>query len=168
MSTKCLFCGHKNRAGILFCEDCGRGLFNTTNELTIKTNARFRQRMEAVLEKQSPVATATKINSILFYFQDADIPVAVKSPAETTFGRRIDPEIASPDVDLTPFGALEKGVSRVHAAVRCNTNQASIMDMKSTNGVFVNGHAIVPNECHDLRDGDEIQFGRLVAHVYFE
>ena len=168
MSTKCLFCGHKNRAGILFCEDCGRGLFSKTNELTIKTNDRFRKRMDEVLDKTHPLDTDTKINSIMLYFRDADNPLVITSPSESTFGRRIDPEIASPDFDLTPFGALEKGVSRVHAAIYCTQKQATITDMKSTNGVFLNGNPIAPNQHHNLRDGDEIQFGRLTAHVYFE
>jgi pSer/pThr/pTyr-binding forkhead associated (FHA) protein len=39
------------------------------------------------------------------------------------------------------------------------------MDMGSTNGTYVNGRRLVPNQTYILRDGDEIRFSRLTAHI---
>jgi len=38
----------------------------------------------------------------------------------------------------------------------------------SSNGTFLNGQRLVPNQPRVLRDGDEVRFGKLVAHIYFK
>jgi pSer/pThr/pTyr-binding forkhead associated (FHA) protein len=73
-----------------------------------------------------------------------------------------------PDFDLTPFGALENGVSRMHATIERSEDTLTIMDMGSANGTHLNGQKLVPNQPRILRDGDEIRLGKLVAHIYFK
>lgn len=53
----------------------------------------------------------------------------------------------------------EEGVSRVHARIVVEGNEARIVDNGSTNGSFVNGHKLASDERPVLRDGDRIMLG---------
>jgi len=68
-----------------------------------------------------------------------------------------------PDLDLTPYGGQEGGISRRHAAiVQDEENKALyIEDLDSTNGTRINGFSLEPRRRYRLRDGDEIELGRI-------
>src|SRR5205085_3525056 len=70
-----------------------------------------------------------------------------------------------PDVDLSPFGAYDKGVSRRHAEIKCD-GKVSITDLNSSNGTYVNGQRIIGNS-FALRHGDELRLGRLKLKIRF-
>jgi len=78
-------------------------------------------------------------------------------------------ESFTPDVDLTSLNAANSGVSRMHMSIHYDANQStlSVMDMKSTNGTFINGVQLHPQEIRILRHGDELRLGRLVLIVHF-
>jgi pSer/pThr/pTyr-binding forkhead associated (FHA) protein len=86
---------------------------------------------------------------------------------EAVLGRADEVSGTSPDLDLTPYNALEKGVSRIHAAIRRGEDTLTLVDLGSVNGTHLNGQRLVPNQPRVLRDGDEIRLGRLVVHIYF-
>lgn len=116
--------------------------------------ARFNTRMNLVLTlvdaQQSFVFDASEITEI-------------------GIGRR-DPETGMrPALDLEPFGAIEKGVSRRHAViVRRDTGSLQIIDRGSPNGTFLNGQRLVPHQPRILRDGDELRIGMMALLVRFE
>jgi hypothetical protein len=68
-----------------------------------------------------------------------------------------------PDVDLTPFGGTNSGVSRRHANLRFNNGAWSIVDLNSTNGTFVDATRIAPNTPTPLREGARLRFGGVDA-----
>jgi pSer/pThr/pTyr-binding forkhead associated (FHA) protein len=74
----------------------------------------------------------------------------------------------NPDVDLTPYGAAERGVSRAHARMHIANGQLFITDLGSTNGTFVAGKKLTPNEPNVIRPGDELLLGRLAISIQFE
>jgi pSer/pThr/pTyr-binding forkhead associated (FHA) protein len=76
-------------------------------------------------------------------------------------GREDAPSNSFPDIDLTPFGAEEGGVSRLHARLSQSGDQWSIEDLESTNFTFVNGKRIQPKTPTPLNDGAEIRLGRV-------
>lgn len=85
-----------------------------------------------------------------------------------TIGHRInigraDSKGNEPDLDLTPYGAVENGVSRLHATITFEDETLYIEDMNSTNGTRINGFQLSPNRRYRLRDGDELEFGRVRA-----
>lgn len=53
------------------------------------------------------------------------------------------------------------GVSRRHALIRPSDSKLYIFDLNSTNGTWVNGHAVGSNMPHTLSDGDRVMLGRL-------
>jgi serine/threonine protein kinase len=56
-------------------------------------------------------------------------------------------------------------VSRHHAQVHCSPSVCSIMDLRSTNGTFVNGLAIPPRTQQPIRAGDVLQIGTVMLKV---
>jgi hypothetical protein len=81
---------------------------------------------------------------------------------------RVDPDTGEePHIPLDEFDALEKGVSRRHAAIVRRDGALNIMDMGTPNGTFLNGQRLVPNQARVLRDGDDIRLGHLVLHISF-
>lgn len=74
----------------------------------------------------------------------------------------------NPDIDLTPYGAAERGVSRAHSRLHIANGQLFITDLGSTNGTFVAGKKLSPNEAHPIRPGDELLLGRLAISIQFE
>jgi hypothetical protein len=72
-----------------------------------------------------------------------------------------------PDVDLTPYGALDRGVSREHARLHTENDQLYVTDLGSTNGTFLAGERLQPNTPTLLRKGAELMLGRLAIQVMF-
>ncbi len=70
-----------------------------------------------------------------------------------------------PNIDLTPEGGLEGGVSRRHARIHKQKTQYFIEDLGSANGTFLNGQRLTPYLPHPLHDGDELQLGRVRIRV---
>ena len=85
---------------------------------------------------------------------------------EFVLGRSDERYNVDPDVDLTPFEAYKKGVSRKHAAIKIgDKNEVSLVDLESTNGTWVNGARISPQIPVPLHQGDIIALGKLALQV---
>jgi pSer/pThr/pTyr-binding forkhead associated (FHA) protein len=67
-----------------------------------------------------------------------------------------------PDVDLTPHGGEEGGVSRLHARIFNENGQYMVEDENSTNFTFVNRQRLSPKTPTPLHDNDEVRLGRVL------
>ncbi|MBX3081362.1 MAG: FHA domain-containing protein, partial [Anaerolineae bacterium] len=67
----------------------------------------------------------------------------------------------SPELDLSPYGGIQAGVSRRHARLFVHDRGLYIQDLGSTNGTFINEHQLQPESPYRLHDGDVIDFGDL-------
>ena len=65
------------------------------------------------------------------------------------------------DVDLTPFGALESGVSRTHALISREQDGYYVVDLGSRNETLLNGARLHPGQSYRLHHGDQLHLGRL-------
>lgn len=81
--------------------------------------------------------------------------------AEVVLGRADARSSKQPDIDLEPHGAIEAGVSRLHARLIYTDQGWMIEDMDSTNGTSVNMHPIPARDPVRVRTGDVIRCGRL-------
>lgn len=79
-------------------------------------------------------------------------------------GSSSDPESR---VDLSPYGAHEKGVSRRHIKIMRKNTLIYVADLASDNGTLLNGRRLMPNIERLLRAGDELQLGHLTFHVKY-
>ena len=55
----------------------------------------------------------------------------------------------------------DSSVSRMHARVECRNGHYILTDLNSTNGTYVNGMPLDPNEQIEIEPGDEIRFGNM-------
>lgn len=84
-----------------------------------------------------------------------------------TLGRTDLKSRSLPDIDLTRYGALDRGVSREHATIQLKDKHIYITDLESTNGTFVAGERLAPHEPQILHRGDSLELGRLAVQVMF-
>ena len=70
-------------------------------------------------------------------------------------------------VDLTQFGALELGISRVHAMIRQLDGKYELVDLGSSNGTWLENQRLVPKQPYPLESGDRIRVGRLNILVFY-
>jgi hypothetical protein len=70
-----------------------------------------------------------------------------------------------PEVDLTDYLAMERGVSREHAAIFGRGNLILIEDLGSTNGTLLNGERLDPYMPEPLQHGDQLQLGQMLIEV---
>ena len=70
-----------------------------------------------------------------------------------------------PDIDLAIFKALDKGVSRRHAAFVRYENKLHIVDLSSVNGTFLNGSRLSPEVPYPVRSGDKLVLGELALQL---
>lgn len=105
---------------------------------------------EAAPEEAPPALAATPppavkgpIPEVLLFLGEKAQGIFVLARGELTIGRNPDNDIVIDNV----------GVSRRHAVIRLSGDRATIEDLGSANGTFVNGQKIAR---HELTDGDEI------------
>jgi pSer/pThr/pTyr-binding forkhead associated (FHA) protein len=91
----------------------------------------------------------------------------VNEDTEYTLGRFNMSSHLDSEVDLSPYGANDRGVSRNHASLQMKANNLYITDLGSTNGTFVAGVRLHPNEPTLIHKGDEVLLGRLQVQILF-
>ena len=83
---------------------------------------------------------------------------------ETTLIGRKDVE-ADPDIDLAPYGGIEKGVSRKHAMIVFDDGHYFVKDMESTNYTLLNAARLFPAQLYPLKHEDQLTLGDLEIRV---
>lgn len=164
--AKCPRCQHNMTDDtLLVCEKCGYNLEESPAEQTTIQRSDIGP-LNAIISGWGK-STYQKRNRVFIHIQNAGEPITICPEDEFRFGR-YHKDGPSPDLDLSPYGAQEKGVSRIHAALQCEGNSLQIVDLDSTNGTYLNEEQLTPNQPHILRSGDMIRLGQLVFYVYFE
>ena len=137
---KCTECQMEYIEGALFCEECGAKL-EAPNDL-----------QGAAVESQAErLVLASPDGSTLEIPVKNDVVVGREDPISEVF----------PDLDLTGFGGMEKGVSRKHAVIHRSGADYTVEDMGSTNGTYINRKKVQPNVPQAIKPGDELRFGKL-------
>ncbi|MDX1995147.1 MAG: FHA domain-containing protein [bacterium] len=164
----CPECGRMNADDAKICVYCGTALVDLVKE-TAATRSFNDTDFEEGVPKWGSARFGSKMNLIVN---------VEKSPENLTFDAdeieelvigRIDPDTGErPEIDLTDFGALDKGVSRRHAAIIRKDGSLQVVDRGSPNGTFLNGQKLVSNQPRVLRDGDDIRLGYLVIRISFQ
>jgi hypothetical protein len=87
--------------------------------------------------------------------------IGIPVTEEMIVGREDSQGAVKPEIDLAPYDGLRNGVSRRHARVTYEDGALYIEDLNSTNGTRINGFQLTPERLYRLRDGDELEFGRI-------
>jgi hypothetical protein len=68
-------------------------------------------------------------------------------------------------IDLSSYGAYEKGVSRRHLLVQAVDGGYGIADLDSTNGTWLNQQRLLSNRFYALERENEIRLGHLLMRL---
>lgn len=173
---QCGNCGHTNRSGVVFCENCGASLIGriplSTKALDSASEAgsgEIGSDLPSSQDIAKGMATFMPGDSLKLDVEGAAEPMVLEPKAETILGRRDPATGATPDIDLTPFAGYRMGVSRRHAAIRHGDDHTlNIWDLGSSNGTFLNGQRLNAHRPYRLHDGDELRLGQMVLRLYFK
>jgi hypothetical protein len=151
----CPSCGAINPAGEAFCSSCGANLLGDSAAVAAPSAA-------PVAAAPAPVAAApSNLNARLIVEADNQ-EFDLSGKDNILIGREDAVSNIFPDVDLTPNGGEEGGVSRMHARIFADNGQYMIEDENSTNFTFVNRQRLAPKTPTPLHDNDEIKLGRVL------
>jgi len=124
------------------------------------------------IEDVKPRSNLAPLRLVLRICDGNDLARIVSIPMQEKLvvGRSGQNSERPPEIDLAAFHGLENGVSRWHARFAYNGEFLAIEDLNSTNGTRINGFQIAPARLYRLRNGDEIEIGRVrltvsVVHI---
>lgn len=70
-------------------------------------------------------------------------------------------------IDLSPYAARDKGVSRFHLQLQIENEQLFATDLNSMNGTYLSSDPLPANKRVLVRNGDILILGRLSIQVLF-
>lgn len=151
---KCPHCGAANAPGVLICVRCERLLVPIgTKQITGEPSAAAWGEVAPYIE--------------IFLRVEGMLPgIGTRITDELTVGRW-DGKSERPGIDLSPYGAYEAGVSRVHAVLIRDGQTLTIRDMGSSNGTWLNGNWLAAQKSYALADGAQLIFGKLRTLLVF-
>jgi hypothetical protein len=140
----CPACGSEIEAGDVFCSACGYAI-------------------KAVPAPAPAAETPPAPAGPRLVMADSGAEIPLPAGDEIFVGREDPVSGIYPQVDLTPHGGEEGGVSRQHARIIVEGGNYFVEDLDSTNFTFVNKQKLAPKTRQAVADGDEIRFGRVTA-----
>lgn len=84
-------------------------------------------------------------------------PLGLEIRGEVIVGRKMPG--SNPDLDLSPYGGVQLGVSRRHALLRPSKAELLVVDLVSSNGTYCNGSKLDAGMPRALKDLDVLSFG---------
>jgi len=153
-ATECPTCGAVVTPGDTFCEFCGAAL-------TVSAPAAAPIVAVSAPTEAPTAIISTPAASARFVLASSGLEISLPEMAEVIVGREDPFSNSFPEIDLTPHGGEEGGVSRSHFKVARVSGGFTIEDLNSTNLTLVNRQRLIPGTSIALTDGDEILAGRV-------
>lgn len=166
---RCTDCGAEQYVGALFCNECGSFLLeqDTKGNTAVLPFSDFISHTPArPALNQEELETAVAPRMITAVIPSRRHRLQLKLQDQIRVGRA-DPE-TTPELDLSPYDGAEKGVSRLHAIIRAVKTGIVLIDLDSTNGTMLNAFRLPPHRPYPLKTGDELRFGDLLVHIFFD
>lgn len=152
-SQACPSCGSINAAGEAFCSNCGSMLGAPAPAVASSAPA---------AAPVSPVATAAPALTARLIVEADNQEFDLSGKDNIMIGREDAVSNIYPDVDLTPHGGEDGGVSRLHARIFYDNGQYMLEDENSTNFTYLNRQKLAGKTPTVLHDNDEIRLGRVL------
>jgi hypothetical protein len=179
-SQTCEHCSFKNPVGALICRRCYRlltkagklpGVYGKTTD-RLGTGMLNADRVMESLEKQNqeksdPSKPFNLVLRLEFVATEAELTKTFRGET-MLIGREDNIRRIKPDIDLSPFGAHKRGISRAHALLRREDDQLLLQDLDSRNHTFINGKQLPPNVPQPLHHKDKMRLGVMLMQVFFE
>jgi pSer/pThr/pTyr-binding forkhead associated (FHA) protein len=175
----CPACKMKNETGAIICIYCNTPLQGSTSQKTVmlrnirEVTGTLPDTYEDFLDAPAPSAERfmdfeiPSTGIVLINLENGQ-PITIQEENTFILGR-VSAEIKTdaPLVDLTPFQALDLGISRVHASISKTKDGYQITDLESSNGTWHENQRLTPREPYPLESGDRIRVGRLNILVFY-
>jgi hypothetical protein len=164
----CPSCGASNPAGEAFCSNCGVSLLGAPAPVDVSAAPVAASTSAAPAADATPAATPAPAAAPAGALQarlvvEADnVEFNISGKDIITLGRLDEVSNIYPDVDLTPHGGEEGGVSRLHARIFVDSGQYLLEDENSTNFTFLNRQRLAAKTPTALSDNDEVRLGRVL------
>ena len=165
--VKCPVCQAEHPENTPFCDECGSYLLGGNGKETDLLPVGGVTWMNREETSGAPGVDVTSPLSLKLTIPESGREVEVPLTEEVNIGRLDVVSATFPDVDLTRDDALDKGVSRHHAKIIRRGNEVFVEDLGSMNGTFVNRKKLTPYLPEALRNGDQLQLGKLMLRVSF-
>jgi hypothetical protein len=162
----CPSCGAENPAGEAFCSNCGVSLLGAPAPAAADS---FAPPVAAPVNDQNvpsqaspaPAAASGALQArLIVEANNQEFDLSGKDII--TIGREDAVSNIYPDVDMTPHGGEEGGVSRLHARIFVENGQYLLEDENSTNFTFLNRQRLAGKTPTPLHDNDEVRLGRVL------
>lgn len=141
---------------------------NTSNKTPVETLMLNENLSPAEIKQLLGTAFFNEHASLVLYIEADTNPLIIKPTPKTFLGRSEDSTAETLHVDLTAYGAKEKGVSRLHVVLYRTLVTISLEDLNSTNRTYINGAMIPARQVQMLHDEDEIMLGALRIRLGFQ
>ena len=159
----CPSCGATNPAGEAFCSNCGVSLLGASAQVNA-SSAPVSAPVDASDQNAAPepVGAAPSGLQARLIVEADNQEFDLGGKDNITIGREDAVSNIYPDVDLTPHGGEEGGVSRLHARIFVENGQYMLEDENSTNFTFLNRQRLAAKTPTPLHDNDEVRVGRVL------
>ena len=165
----CPSCGAENPAGEAFCSNCGVSMLGAPAAVAnpvspapaaVEPDDDLLQ-ANAAPAQSAPAASPADLQARLIVEADNQ-EFDLSGKDNILIGREDAVSNIFPDVDLTPHGGEEGGVSRLHARIFNENGQYMLEDENSTNFTYLNRQRLAGKTPTQLHDNDEIKLGRVL------
>ena len=168
----CPQCGSPVMPGAAFCDSCGAPLTAAQGAAPVSQQP-YTPSIQAYPPPGQPAASQPPVPSQAgqprLVVQGTNASITMQpGKSEYLIGREDPVSNIFPDVDLTPHGGDEGGVSRRHARLFAQGGQWFIEDYNTTNFTFVNNQKLQPRTPALLQDGAELRLGRVKVTFYLQ
>jgi len=158
----CPTCGSASPAGELFCSNCGSPLSGTAAPVAATAAPAAAAPDYDQVPAAAPAATAAPALTARLIVEADNQEFDLSGKDNIIIGREDAVSNIFPDVDLTPHGGEDGGVSRLHARIFVENGQYMLEDENSTNFTFLNRQKLTGKSPVVLHDNDEIKLGRVL------
>lgn len=167
----CPTCGNSVSASAVMCRFCGH-LFYELGDNPNQTVVVERPPSLVNPDEDTSTISGTSrfaLSSVLYIsIERMNTPISRTLRDKPIFIGRSDTTIlGGDDIDLTPYNARDRGVSRRHAQIYYQEGEIYLEDLGSSNGTLVNGVPLSAHAPYKLRDGDEVILGKMMLWVNF-
>ena len=163
----CKVCNNQEFHGVLFCGQCGSQIaFISDKKVDTLVYPGQIRGLEMDIKDTIPKKLLEE-KTFLLYSSERKEVIEIPDQVEFTIGRFVEGQVITPDVDLNQYEAYDKGISRLHATIRVNTenNRVHVIDLGSANGSSVNVYEIPANSEVPLNHGDVLTLGKFNMKV---
>jgi len=119
------------------------------------------------IEGQKKGNTLAGKNAIALMMGDEEEIIPVSAELRCLLGRFEDKKPREQAVDLSSYGALEYGVSRIHAQLHNDYGHLYVTDLGSSNGTYIGSTRLIAHAPAEMHDGDELRLGKLRLKIEY-